>query len=111
MRKFKSNRIITNKIWFCLMSFCLFISKAKTQDSTAYPLDPLNADEIKKVVLILKNNKAIRGASFFDEGTEGMTEAVVDLNTEKVVSIKRIPNVIGMGLEADSLVASDILKN
>jgi primary-amine oxidase len=141
MRKFKSNRIITKKILLGLLSLCLCISEAKAQDTTAYPLDPLTAGEIKKVVLILKNTKAIRGKSFFNvinlkeptkkevlaykpgtafrreafvsfyvEGTAGMTEAIVDLNTEKVISIKNIPNVIGMGLEVDS-VASDILKN
>src|SRR6266498_3981266 len=141
MRKFKSNRIITKKILLGLLSLFLCISEAKAQDSTAYPLDPLTTGEIKKVVLILKNTKAITGktffnvinlkeppkkevlaykpgtafrreafASFYDEGTAGMTEAIIDLNTEKVISIKHIPNVIGMGLEADS-VASDILKN
>ena len=120
MKKFKSNRIITKKILFCLLSFCLF-SKAKTQDSTAYPLDPLTANEIKKVVLILKSSKTITGriffnvinlkeppkkevlaykpgstfrreafASFYVDSTAGMTEAVVDLNTEKVVSIKKL---------------------
>ncbi len=40
-----------------------------------------------------------------------MTEAVVDLNTNKVLSLKSIPNVIGMGLEADSLAAEKIVRN
>src|SRR5438477_11572002 len=66
MRKFKSNRIIIKKILLGLLSLCLCISEAKTQNSTAYPLDPLTADEIKKVVLILKNSKAITGRSFFN---------------------------------------------
>lgn len=47
--------------------------------------------------------------SFYDYGKNGVTEAVVDLNAGKVTSIKNIPNVIGMGLEADS-VANNIVR-
>jgi primary-amine oxidase len=36
---------------------------------------------------------------------------VVDLNANKVISIKNIPNVIGMGLEADSVANSIVRKN
>jgi len=47
--------------------------------------------------------------SFYDYSKNGVTEAVVDLNAGKVISIKNIPNVIGMGLEADS-VANSIVR-
>jgi primary-amine oxidase len=40
--------------------------------------------------------------SFYDYSKPGMTEAIVDLNAGKVISVKNIPNVIGMGLDADS---------
>lgn len=49
-------------------------------------------------------------ASFYDYAKAGMTEAIVDLNAAKVLNIKNIPNVIGMGLEADSLVADNIVR-
>src|SRR5215471_9281866 len=118
MRNRTSNRMITKKILFCLLSLGLFLSKAKTQSGVVYPLDPLTADEIKKVTLILKRDGVVTGksffnvinlkeppkkevleykpgtsfrreafASFYDEGTAGMTEAVVDLNTEKIISV------------------------
>lgn len=48
--------------------------------------------------------------SFYDYTKPGMTEALVDLNTGKIISIKSIPNVIGMGLEADSLAAEQIVR-
>jgi primary-amine oxidase len=48
--------------------------------------------------------------SFYDYAKPGMTEAVVDLNTGKPISVKQIPNVIGMGLEADSLLAETIVR-
>jgi len=47
--------------------------------------------------------------SFYDYSKNGVTEAVVDLNASKVLWAKNIPNVIGMGLEADS-VATDIVR-
>jgi primary-amine oxidase len=47
--------------------------------------------------------------SFYDYSKNGITEAVIDLNAGKVISAKNIPNVIGMGLEADS-VANAIVK-
>jgi primary-amine oxidase len=106
----------------------------------AYPLDPLTAAEMKKVVQILKDSKTTTGkdifniinlkeppkaevlsykpgsafrreafTSFYDYSKNGVTEAVVDLNAGKVISTKQIPNVIGMGLEADS-VANDIVR-
>jgi len=49
--------------------------------------------------------------SFYDYARPGITEVVVDLNTSKLVSTKTIPNVIGMGLEADSLAAETIVRN
>ena len=48
--------------------------------------------------------------SFYDYARPGMTEAVIDLNSSKVISVKNIPNVIGMGLEADSLAAEKIVR-
>src|SRR5258706_1820968 len=64
----------------------------------------------KKEVLAYKPGDPFRReafASFYDYAKNGITEAVVDLNAEKVLSVKNIPNVIGMGLDADS-VANDI---
>ena len=109
-------------------------------DSPTYPLDPLTATEMKKVVQILKDSKTTTGkdifniinlkeppkaevlaykpgapfrrevfTSFYDYAKNGVTEAVVDLNAGKVISVKNIPNVIGIGLEADS-VANAIVK-
>jgi primary-amine oxidase len=114
----------------------------KTQDDTpTYPLDPLTATEMRKVVQILKDSKTTSGkdifniinlkeppksevlaykpgapfrreafTSFYDYSKNGVTEAVVDINAGKVISVKNIPNVIGMGLEADS-VANTIVRN
>jgi len=112
-----------------------------TAIAQSYPLDPLTATEMEKVVDILKTNHLITGndyfniinlkeppkkevlswrpgspfrreafVSFYDYARPGMTEAVVDLNTGKPVSVKQIPNVIGMGLDADSLVAETIVR-
>ena len=49
--------------------------------------------------------------SFYDFAKTGMTEALVDLNIGKLISIKNIPNVIGMGLEADSITAEYIVRH
>ena len=49
--------------------------------------------------------------SFYDYNKNGVTEAVVDLNTGKVISVKNLPNVIGMGLEADSVAHSIVRKD
>jgi primary-amine oxidase len=48
--------------------------------------------------------------SFYDYAKPGITEVVVDLNAGKPISEKTIPNVIGMGLEADSLAAETIVR-
>src|SRR5271170_929966 len=45
--------------------------------------------------------------SFYDYAKPGMTEAVVDLHTGRTISVKTLPNVIGMGLGQDSLVAEN----
>jgi primary-amine oxidase len=107
-----------------------------------YPLDPLTATEMRKVVAILKSSgttsekdifniinlkeppkQEVIGykpgqpfrreafTSFYDYGKNGVTEAVVDLNAEKVISVKNLPNVIGMGLEADSIASSIVSKD
>jgi primary-amine oxidase len=107
-----------------------------------YPLDPLTATEMRKVVAILKSSGTISEkdifniinlkeppkqevigykpgqpfrreafTSFYDYGKNGVTEAVVDLNAEKVISVKNLPNVIGMGLEADSIASSIVSKD
>ncbi|HVW95333.1 MAG TPA: hypothetical protein VHA56_05165 [Mucilaginibacter sp.] len=112
------------------------------EDAPAYPLDPLTADEMRKVVRILKDSKTISGkdifniinlkeppkaevlayqpgkpfrreafTSFYDYAKNGVTEAVVDLNAGKVISVKNIPNVIGMGLEADSVANAIVRKD
>jgi primary-amine oxidase len=67
----------------------------------------------KKEVLAYKAGESFRReafASFYDYAKPGMTEVVVDLRAGKVVSVKNIPNVIGMGLEADSLAAENIVR-
>jgi primary-amine oxidase len=122
----------------CMGQSC---TQKKEDDNPTYPLDPLTATEMRKVVQILKDSKTTSGkdifniinlkeppksevlaykpgtpfrreafTSFYDYSKNGVTEAVVDINAGKVISIKNIPNVIGMGLEADS-VASTIVKN
>jgi primary-amine oxidase len=122
----------------CIGQSC---TQKKEDDSPTYPLDPLTATEMRKVVQILKDSKTTSGkdifniinlkeppksevlaykpgtpfrreafTSFYDYSKNGVTEAVVDINAGKVISVKNIPNVIGMGLEADS-VASTIVKN
>jgi primary-amine oxidase len=66
----------------------------------------------KAEVLAYKPGAAFRReafTSFYDYSKNGVTEAVIDLNAGKVISIKNIPNVIGMGLEADS-VANNIVR-
>ena len=118
---------------------CTFTAIAHAQ--TQHPLDPLTADEMKKVVQVLKDNQTITGhdyfniinlkeppkkevlaykpgtlfrreafVSFYDYAKPGITEAVVDLNTSKVLSVKNVSNVIGMGLLADDSIASAIVK-
>src|ERR1700709_2296813 len=68
----------------------------------------------KKEVLAYKTGQPFRRevfTSFYDYHKNGVTEAVVDLNTEKVISVKVIPNVIGMGLEADSVAGSIVSRD
>jgi len=48
--------------------------------------------------------------SFYSYEKPGMTEAIVDLNKNTVISTRSIPNVIGMGLDADSLAAENIVR-
>jgi primary-amine oxidase len=119
-------------------ALCLLLIRASAQP---YPLDPLTATEMQKVVQILKDNHLVTGSdyfniinlkeppkkevlaykrgepfrreaytSYYDYSKPGMTEAVVDLNAGKVISVKNIPNVIGMGLDADSLAAEKIVR-
>jgi primary-amine oxidase len=124
----------------CIGQSCT--QKIKTEsDNPTYPLDPLTATEMRKVVQILKDSKTTSGkdifniinlkeppknevlaykpgapfrreafTSFYDYSKNGVTEAVVDISAGKVISVKNIPNVIGMGLEADS-VANTIVRN
>jgi primary-amine oxidase len=119
------------------------IGQARAQDKPVdYPLDPLTAAEMKKVVQILKDSKTISGkdifniinlkeppkqevlayqpgapfrreafTSFYDYSKNGVTEAVVDLNAGKVIAVKNLPNVIGMGLEADSVATKIVSKD
>ncbi|MHB8207998.1 primary-amine oxidase [Mucilaginibacter sp.] len=128
------------KFHILLIAFLCFGKAYAQTDSVAYPLDPLTATEIQRVVQILKDSKTTTGkdifniinlkeppkkevlayqpgrsfrreafTSFYDYSKNGVTEAIIDLNTNKVISVKNIPNVIGMGLEADS-VANAIVK-
>ncbi|MDN5289564.1 MAG: hypothetical protein JWR38_5838 [Mucilaginibacter sp.] len=126
----------------CAFFLLLTDSVYAQNNSDAYPLDPLTAAEIKKVVQILKDSKTTTGkdifniinlkeppkaevlnykpgtsfrreafTSFYDYSKNGVTEAVVDLNAGKVISTKQIPNVIGMGLEADTLANNIVRKD
>ena len=67
----------------------------------------------KKEMLAYKPGDPFRReafVSFYDYAKPGMAEAVVDLNASKVLSVKNISNVIGMGLGADDSVANSIVK-
>ena len=124
----------------CILLLC---STAYTQNTApAYPLDPLTATEMRKVVEILKTSGTVSGkdlfniinlkeppkkevldhkpgqpfrreafTSFYDYSKNGVTEAIVDLNAGKVISVKNLPNVIGMGLEADSVASAIVSKD
>ena len=132
------------KKWFasyaCILLLC---STAYTQNTApAYPLDPLTATEMRKVVEILKTSGTVSEkdlfniinlkeppkkevldhkpgqpfrreafTSFYDYSKNGVTEAIVDLNAGKVISVKNLPNVIGMGLEADSVASAIVSKD
>ena len=56
------------KIFACIgvLVFCTASLKITAQANTAYPLDPLTAAEINKVVSILKSNKLINGRQLFN---------------------------------------------
>ena len=49
-------------------------------------------------------------ASWYNFSKNGMMEAVVDLRAGKVLGLTPVPNVIGMGLAADSQVVEDIVR-
>lgn len=49
-------------------------------------------------------------ASFYDYSKPGITEVIIDLNAGRIISTKNVSNVIGMGLEADSLAAETIVR-
>lgn len=49
-------------------------------------------------------------ASFYDYAAPGMREAIIDLNTAKVLNVKKLDNVIGMGLVADDSIAGRIMN-
>ena len=131
------------KFFFPSVFILLCCKNSSAQNSApVYPLDPLTATEMRKVVAILKSSgttsekdifniinlkeppkQEVIGykplqpfrreafTSFYDYGKNGVTEAVVDLNAEKVISVKNLPNVIGMGLEADSIASSIVSKD
>ncbi|MDF2430407.1 MAG: primary-amine oxidase [Mucilaginibacter sp.] len=133
--------MIKSLTFYGLLIMLTGIGKANAQaNQVSYPLDPLTATEMKKVVQVLRDTKTTTGkdifniinlkeppkkevlayqpgqpfrreafTSFYDYSKNGVTEAVVDLNAGKIISVKNIPNVIGMGLEADS-VADAIVK-
>ncbi|MES1216951.1 MAG: tyramine oxidase [Bacteroidota bacterium] len=126
---------------YTMLLLCSSISFAQNSPAT-FPLDPLTAPEMRKVVEILKASGTITGkdifniinlkeppksevvgykpgqpfrreafTSFYDYSKNGISEAIVDLNAGKVVSVKNLPNVIGMGLEADTIAASIVSKD
>ena len=67
----------------------------------------------KKEVLVWQPGAPFRREAFinfYDYTKPGMTEAIVDLKAGKIAAIKQIPNVIGMGLEADSIAAETIVR-
>jgi len=128
------------RITFYTLMF-LFCAGSFAQNTVTYPLDPLTAGEMRKVVEILKSSGTTSGkdlfnvinlkeppkkevlaykpgqpfrreafTSFYDYAKEGMTEAVVDLNAGKVISVKHLRDVIGMGLAADSVITT-IVQN
>lgn len=123
---------------FLFASLLLLTAVANSQ---SHPLDPLTPAEITKAVNILKSNTPVGAIyfniinlkeppkkevlawrpgspfrreaflSFYDYAKPGITEAIVDLNRNTLLSEKQISNVIGMGLEADSLAAENIVRN
>ena len=121
--------------------FALLFSSILPAKAQTYPLDPLTAIEIDKVVDILqRTHTTTEGdffniinlkeppkkevlayqpgapfrreafASFYDYARSGVREAVVDINAGTVLSVRDVPNVIGMGLEADSAAAERIVR-
>ena len=67
----------------------------------------------KTEVLAYKSGAPFRReafVSFYDYAKPGMIEAVVDLNNSKVISIKNIPNAIGMGLLTDDSIGDAIVR-
>jgi len=68
----------------------------------------------KQEVLLYQDGQPFRReafASYFDFARKGVSEAVIDLNKERVLSTKYIPFVIGMGLAADSVVHAIVLND
>ena len=68
----------------------------------------------KKEVLAYKPGQSFRReafTSFYDYSKNGVTEAIVDLNAGKVITVKNLSNVIGMGLEADSVAHAIVSKD
>ncbi len=68
----------------------------------------------KKEVLAYKPGQSFRReafTSFYDYTKNGVTEAIVDLNAGEVISVKNLPKVIGMGLEAASVAAAFVSKD
>lgn len=49
--------------------------------------------------------------SFYDYAKPGMTESILDLKTSKILSIKNIPDVTGMGLEVDDAISDEIVRS
>jgi primary-amine oxidase len=130
------------KNWLTLFCLLLISNGFVLAQELSHPLDPLTAEEMRKVVSVLKSSGTTSGrdlftiinlkeppkkevlayksgqtfrreafVSFYDYGRVGMMEAVVDLNAGKVISVKHLTNVIGMGLGADSIVSAIVLKD
>jgi len=68
----------------------------------------------KREVLDYKSGQPFRReafTSFYDYARNGVREAIIDLNAGKVLAVKDYPNVIGMGLGADSVIHDIVLKD
>ena len=88
----KDNHLVTGATWYNIINLK---EPPKTEVLAYQPGAPFRREAF---------------VSFYDYAKPGMTEVVVDLNAGKTVSVKAIPNVIGMGLDADSLAAETIVR-
>jgi primary-amine oxidase len=92
VRILKDNNTITGHDYFNIIN----LKEPPKKEMLAYkPGDPFRREAF---------------VSFYDYEKPGMTEAIVDLTTSKVISVKNIPNVIGMGLVVDDSIGDAIVR-